>query len=92
MRKLVLGRRVIMLHISSDGFILEVLLKYHPAIQKHKPIQHGYAGQDDSAIVSIEFKNSACQIIGNPTTIGPVLNIDRGEMMAVLNFLFDSIQ
>ena len=42
----------------------------------------GYAGQDDSAIVSIQFKNFASQTIGNLTIIGPVLDADRGGITA----------
>jgi hypothetical protein len=38
----------------------------------------GWAGQNDSASVSIYFQNSASQIIGNRTTMGPVLDTNRG--------------
>jgi hypothetical protein len=41
-------------------------------------IDQGYVGQDDSAAVSIEFKNSASQ------TIGPVFNIDRAGITATI--------
>jgi hypothetical protein len=44
----------------------------------------GWAGQNDSASVSIYFRNSASQIIGNRITIGPVLDIDRGGITATI--------
>ena len=37
----------------------------------------GWTGQNDSALVGIDFQNSVFQIIGNRTTIGPVLDTDR---------------
>ena len=44
----------------------------------------GYAGQDDSVTVWIIFQNSASQMIGNRTTIGPVLDADRGGITATI--------
>jgi hypothetical protein len=44
----------------------------------------GWAGQNDSASVSIYFQNSASQIIGNRTTIGPILDTDRGGITATV--------
>ncbi|CAF3797665.1 unnamed protein product [Rotaria sp. Silwood1] len=38
----------------------------------------GWTNQDDSAQVSVDFLNYAYQIVGNRTTIGPVLATDRG--------------
>ncbi|CAF4739775.1 unnamed protein product, partial [Rotaria sp. Silwood1] len=37
----------------------------------------GWTNQDDSAQVSVDFLNYAYQIVGNRTTIGPVLATDR---------------
>jgi hypothetical protein len=44
----------------------------------------GYTGQNDSAAVSVYFQNSASQIIGNQTTIGPVLDTDRGGIIETI--------
>ena len=44
----------------------------------------GFAEQNDSVIISIQFKDSAAQTIGNGATIGPVLGTDRDEETSTL--------
>ena len=44
----------------------------------------GVTEQNDSVIILIVFQNSASQMIGNSTTIGPVLDADRGGITATI--------
>ena len=44
----------------------------------------GWSGQDDNARVSVTFFDQTNQIVGNQTTIGPVLAADRGSQSSLL--------
>ena len=44
----------------------------------------GWSNQDDNAAVSVVFADQSNQIIGNRTTIGPVLAAARGSQSSLL--------
>lgn len=44
----------------------------------------GWSSQDDNARVSVSFFDQTNQMVGNRTTIGPVLAADRGSQSSLL--------
>ena len=44
----------------------------------------GYKYQDDNAVISLMFLNSMNQQVGINTTLGPVLDADRGSITSLL--------
>ena len=44
----------------------------------------GYATQDDNAVVSVTFADASMQVVGNTTSIGPVLAADRASISELL--------
>ena len=44
----------------------------------------GWSTQNDNARASLTFANETNQIVGNVTTIGPVMTADRGSISALV--------
>ena len=44
----------------------------------------GYSYEDDNVVVSMTFTDQANQIVGNETSIGPVLSSDRNNITSLL--------